>query len=171
MVREGRFREDLFYRLNVVGLHVPPLRDRPGDLPLLLQHFLRTFVPGGAPVPEVTLRAWQALTAYPFLGNVREFAHAIHHAVVLSRGRPIDLEHLPEDIARAASSTSREGGPLRPLSVVLKHAERDHLMKTLAVAGGKRTQAAELLGISRKNLWEKLRAHGISDSDVDDPTS
>jgi transcriptional regulator with PAS, ATPase and Fis domain len=170
-VAEGSFREDLFYRLNVVGLHVPPLRDRPGDLTLLLNHFLRIYLPPRAPLPEVTVRAWQAIAAYPFLGNVREFAHALHHAVVLARGKTIDLEHLPEDVARTAASASRDGGPLRPLAVVLKQVEREHLLKALAVAGGKRTQAAELLGISRKNLWEKLRAHGISDSDVEDPSS
>jgi DNA-binding NtrC family response regulator len=174
-IAEGLFREDLFYRLNVVALHVPPLRERPGDLPLLLAHFLRIHAPPGAEtgaaLPEVSLRAWQALTAYPFLGNVRELGHAVQHAVVLARGKAIDLEHLPDDIARIAESSSPSGGPVRPLAAVLKQAERDHLLKALAVAGGKRTQAADLLGISRKNLWEKLRAHGISDSDVDDATS
>jgi DNA-binding NtrC family response regulator len=168
-IKKGAFREDLYYRLNVVGLHIPPLRDRPGDLPLLFHHFLRSYLPPDAPLPDVTVRAWQALTTYPFLGNVREFAHALHHAVVLARGKTIDLEHLPDDIARTASSTSPDGGPVRPLAVVVKQAEREHLLKALAVARGRRMHAAELLGISRKNLWEKLRAHGISDSDVDDP--
>jgi DNA-binding NtrC family response regulator len=137
-------------------------------LPLLLSHFLRTYLPPGAKLPDVSVRAWQALTTYPFLGNVRELAHAIQHAVILAKGNAIDREHLPDDIAVVASSTSPDGAPLRPLAVVVKQAEREHLLKALAVTGGKRTQAAELLGISRKNLWEKLRAHGISDSDVDD---
>jgi two-component system, NtrC family, response regulator AtoC len=145
---------------------VPPLRDRPGDLPLLVQHFLRAHLPREAPVPEISLRAWQALSAYPFLGNVRELGHAVHHAVVMSRGGPIDLEHLPEDITRAVAPQGTE--PLRPLASVVKHAEREHLLRALAVAGGKRVRAAELLGISRKNLWEKLRAHGLSDSDVEE---
>jgi two-component system response regulator HydG/two-component system response regulator AtoC len=163
---EGLFREDLYYRLNVVTLHVPPLRDRPGDLPLLVQHFLRLHLPAGTPVPEITLRAWQALSAYPFLGNVRELGHAVHHAVVMSRGGRIDLEHLPEDITRAVAPDREEG--LRPLAAVVRQAEREHLLRALAVAGGKRVRAAELLGISRKNLWEKLRAHGLSDSDVEE---
>ncbi len=167
-IAEGPFREDLFYRLNVMGLHIPPLRERPGDLPLLLSHFLKAYLPPGAKLPDVSVRAWQALTTYPFLGNVRELAHAIQHAVILAKGNAIDREHLPDDIAVVASSTSPDGAPLRPLAVVVKQAEREHLLKALAVTGGKRTQAAELLGISRKNLWEKLRAHGISDSDVDD---
>lgn len=165
-VAEGLFREDLYYRLNVVALNVPPLRERPGDLPLLVQHFMRLHLPSGSATPEISLRAWQALSAYPFLGNVRELGHAIQHAVVLSRGGPIDLEHLPDDIVRSVDGQ----GPaaVRPLSAVVRQAEREHICRALAVAGGKRVRAAELLGISRKNLWEKLRAHGLSDSDVDE---
>ncbi len=163
---DGLFREDLYYRLNVVTLHVPPLRDRPGDLPLLVQHFLRMHSPQGAPAPEISLRAWQALSAYPYLGNVRELGHAVHHAVVMSRGGSIDVEHLPEDITRSVSPDRAEA--LRPLAAVVKQAEREHLLRALAVAGGKRVRAAELLGISRKNQWEKLRAHGLSDSDVEE---
>jgi DNA-binding NtrC family response regulator len=168
-IADGLFREDLYYRLNVVGLHIPPLRERPGDLPLLLNHFLRVYLPPNAPLPEITVRAWQALAAYPFLGNVRELGHAVQHAVILSRGGAIDLDHLPDDIVHVAATTGRDGEPVGPLAIVLKRAEREHILRALAVTGGKRTQAAELLGISRKNLWEKLRAHGISDSDVDDP--
>ena len=164
---EGLFREDLYYRLNVVAVHIPALRDRPGDLPLLVNHFLRTHVPSGAPVPDVSLAAWQALAAYPFLGNVRELGHAIHHAVVLSHGATIELEHLPDDLARLAATPDGDK-TVKPLALVVKQAEREHLLRALAIAGGKRVRAAELLGISRKNLWEKLRAHGLSDSDVDD---
>ena len=164
---EGLFREDLYYRLNVVAVHIPALRDRLGDLPLLVNHFLQLHLPPGAPLPDVSLPAWQALAAYPFLGNVRELGHAIHHAVVLSRGATIDLEHLPDDIARLASTANGDKA-IKPLALVVKQAEREHLLRALAIAGGKRVRAAELLGISRKNLWEKLRAHGLSDSDVDD---
>jgi len=163
---EGLFREDLYYRLNVVTLGIPPLRDRQGDLPLLVQHFLRTHLPAGAPAPEISLRAWQALAAHPFLGNVRELGHAIHHAVILSRGGAIDLEHLPEDIVYSVTGDKQEA--FRPLVAVVKQAEREHLCRALALAGGKRVRAAELLGISRKTLWEKLRAQGLSDAGDDD---
>jgi two-component system, NtrC family, response regulator AtoC len=169
-IADGLFREDLFYRLNVVGLHIPPLRERPGDLPLLLHHFLRFYLPPNAELPEISVGAWRALSTYPFLGNVRELGHAVQHAVVLSRGGTIEPEHLPDDITRAATKTDGADS-LAPLGVVVKQAEREHLLKALAMVRGKRTRAAELLGISRKNLWEKLIAHGISDSDVDDPGS
>jgi DNA-binding NtrC family response regulator len=168
-IAEGLFREDLYYRLNVVGLHIPPLRERPGDLPLLLNHFLRHYLRPGDPLPEVSVAAWQALSSYPFLGNVREFGHAIQHAVVLARGSStIELSHLPDDIAHAITPPSPSQAPLRPLSFAVKQAEREHILKALAISQGKRTRAAELLGISRKNLWEKLRAHDLSDSDVED---
>jgi DNA-binding NtrC family response regulator len=112
--------------------------------------------------------AWQALAAYPFPGNVRELSHAIQHAAILSRGATIEREHLPEDIVRVVTGRSPEGQSVTPLAAVLRQAEREHLLKALTVAGGKRARAAELLGISRKNLWEKLRAHDVTDSDLDD---
>jgi DNA-binding NtrC family response regulator len=168
-IADGAFREDLYYRIHAVELHVPPLRERASDLPLLVTHFLRRFTQAGAAVPEVSLGAWRALAAYPFLGNVRELGHAMQHAVLLSRGGTIEVAHLPPDVANAGAAEAAAGGaPLRPLSAVVKQAEREHILRALAVAGGKRVRAAELLGISRKNLWEKLTAHGISDSDLDE---
>ncbi len=167
-IAEGRFREDLFYRLNVVGIHLPALRERSGDVSILVDHFLARFTPAGARIPEISIAAWQALSVYPFPGNVRELEHAIKHAVVLSRGAAIDAAHLPDDIVRVATTTSRGDQTISPLAAVLKQAEREHLLKALAISEGKRARAAELLGISRKNLWEKLRAQGLSDSDFDD---
>ncbi len=164
---EGAFRSDLYFRINGVGLSLPPLRERRSDLPVLLHHFLRRFVSPEQPLPEVSLGAWAALMSYAFPGNVRELAHAIQHAVVLSRGATIDVQHLPEDVL---GSTTAPGPPadVRPLGLELKRFEREYLLRALSAAGRKRSRAAELLGISRKNLWEKLRAHGISDADIDD---
>jgi DNA-binding NtrC family response regulator len=167
-IAEGSFREDLYYRLNVVGLHIPPLRERTGDLPLLVHYFLRYYLPRDVPPPEISVAAWRALSSYPFLGNVRELSHAIQHAVVLGGGQTIETDHLPEDITRLAARREDAGEPL-VLAAILKQAEREHLIRVLAMTGGQRTRAAALLGITRKNLWEKLRAHGISDSDVDEP--
>ena len=103
------------------------------------------------------------LSQYPFPGNVREFAHAIEHAVVLAGGGEIDVEHLPAGITGTLDGTaSPSGGSLRSLGAALKEFEHEYLMRALAQANGKKMKAAEILGISRKNLWEKLRLHGIA---------
>jgi DNA-binding NtrC family response regulator len=162
-IKEGRFREDLYYRLNVLDIEIPPLRDRRGDLPLLLQYFLNKFAqPAKAPA-TISPRAWAVLSQYHFPGNVREFAHAIEHAVVLAGGGEIDVEHLPAGITGTVDGgASNPTGNLRSLSAALKEFEHEYLMRALAQANGKKMKAAEILGISRKNLWEKLRLHGIA---------
>jgi DNA-binding NtrC family response regulator len=167
-VAEGRFREDLYYRLNVLDLLVPPLRERPSDLPLLLEHFLRRFTPAGKARPTVSPTAWMRLSRYAYPGNVRELAHAVERAVVLAAGRDIDLEHLPADISGVSDSPRGAAGGVLPLAAAAREFERDYLARVLELASGKRSRAAELLGISRKNLWEKLRAHGIGQADSDD---
>ncbi len=169
-IAEGRFREDLYYRLNVLDIPIIPLRERRGDLPLLIRSFLEKLTPSDRSLQTLTPRAYSALMEYHFPGNVRELKHAIEHAVVLSRGGEIDLEHLPEDIRGSAviAPNGVGAGKVRPLSIVLKECERDHLMRALDVSKGKKTAAAKLLGISRKNLWEKLRAFDITTSELDD---
>ena len=163
-VAEGLFREDLYYRLNVLNIDIPPLRERKGDLPLLVQYFLKKLGRPGAAAPRVSQAAWTALSQFPFPGNVRQLEHAIQHAVVLAGETDIDIQHLPRDIAHAGDVVLA-GSPLpRPLGAALKEFEREYLLRALAEADGKRTLAAEILGISRKNLWEKLRMHGFSDS-------
>jgi DNA-binding NtrC family response regulator len=162
-IKEGRFREDLYYRLNVLDIEIPPLRERRGDMPLLLQYFLNKFTQPGKQPPAISPRAWAVLSQYHFPGNVREFAHAIEHAVVLANGGEIDVEHLPAGIAGAAEGSGNSAsGSLRSLNAALKEFEREYLLRALAQAGGKKMKAAEILGISRKNLWEKLRLHGIA---------
>jgi len=167
-IGEGRFREDLYYRVNVLDISIPPLRERRGDLPLLLEHFLRQHTPAGQPIPRISPRAWAALSEYAFPGNVRELSHAIEHAIVLSRGREIDLDHLPRDIGGSARYAQRDEASIRPLTVAMKEFEREYLVRTLALARNNRTRAADVLGISRKTLWEKLRFHGLSDAETDE---
>jgi DNA-binding NtrC family response regulator len=156
LVETGRFREDLYLRLRVLDLAIPPLRERRADMPLLVAHFLRRFYPGRVP-PGITPHAWEALMSYPFPGNVRELAHAVERAVVLAHGSEIDVEHLPADIAGTT-----EAEVLRPLPVAMKEFERQYVLRALRISHGARARAAELLGISRKSLWEKLKAYGIS---------
>jgi len=163
-VAEGLFREDLYYRLNVLNIDIPPLRERKGDLPLLVQFFLKKLGKQAGAAPRLSQAAWTALSQFAFPGNVRQLEHAIQHAVVLAGDANIDVQHLPRDIAHAGDIVLAGSPVPRPLGAALKEFEREYLLRALAEADGKRTLAAEILGISRKNLWEKLRMHGFSDS-------
>jgi DNA-binding NtrC family response regulator len=163
-IKTGQFREDLFYRINVIEIPLPPLRERPGDLQLLLRHFVQRFTPPGTLVPSVSAAAWAAMVQYRFPGNVRELSHAVEHAMVLSGGREIDLAHLPPSIVGAHVPRERavDGQPavVRPLHLAVRDFEHEYLLRALKAADGKRNRTAELLGISRKTLWEKLRHNG-----------
>jgi DNA-binding NtrC family response regulator len=156
-VKSGRFREDLYYRLKALRLEVPPLRERSEDIPALVEQFLRTLARGTP--PRVGDDALQALLSYPYPGNVRELKHAVEHALVFAEFNEIRLRHLPEEIA---------GGPTPGLAAppaldqAIREFERQYLIRALTYCGGNRTRTAELLGIARKTLWEKMRAHHIS---------
>ena len=165
-VARGTFREDLYYRLNVLDLIAPPLRERDGDLPLLVEHFLTRFAKDPERPSDISPEAWAALLNYPYPGNVRELEHAIQHAVVLSRGNEIRLEHLPRDVVGGQVARPREADEpeFEPLAGAMRSFERTYLMRALRQSDGHKTKAAALLGISRKNLWEKLKAHGIEDA-------
>jgi DNA-binding NtrC family response regulator len=151
-VAQGLFREDLYYRINVLGVALPPLREREGDLPILIEFFLQGFA-------KTDSSGSRVVPAYPFPGNVRELAHAIEHAVVLAGQGEITIDHLPEAIAEAAPSGSSSssdvilpegaGARVAPLAVALRELEKQHLRRALAATGGKRVKAAEMLGISR----------------------
>lgn len=160
--RAGTFREDLFYRLNVIQLPLPALRDRPGDHVLLVNHFLARLTPEGTPIPSISPAAWKCLSTYPFPGNVRELSHAIEHAIILSDGMEIGVQHLPVSMGGVSSPDECEqpedpSNPIRPLQVAIRDFEHAYLLHALRVTQGKRARTAELLGISRKTLWEKLR--------------
>ncbi len=163
-IKQGLFREDLYYRLNVLDVPIPPLRSRKGDMAILVEHFIKRYGPKDQSPPPISPRAWAALSEYPFPGNVRELEHAIMRALVLCRGQEIDLQFLPDDIAGVDTQTiataPQEGG-IRPLAVAVKEFEKAYLQRALKEAEGKKAKAAELLGISRKNLWEKLKVHEV----------
>jgi DNA-binding NtrC family response regulator len=179
-VAQGLFREDLFYRINVLDVSLPPLREREGDLPLLIEFFLQGFAKtdstGKRVVPSLSPDAYAAISAYRFPGNVRELGHAIEHAVVLAGYGEITLDHLPGAIAEAApagfapppgpTAAGPDGAPVpvAPLAVAAREFEKGHLRRALAATGGKRVKAAELLGISRKSLWEKLRMYELEEA-------
>jgi DNA-binding NtrC family response regulator len=158
-VRAGRFREDLFYRINVVPIPLPPLREREGDVPLLVHHMIERY--GGGREFRVSNATMNLCERYPWPGNVRELENAVQRAIALAGAdRELKREHLlPLDTRwRGATEPADE---VRPLREVLREHEIEHIKIALQNTGGHRTQTAELLGISRKVLWEKLRDFGI----------
>jgi two-component system response regulator HydG/two-component system response regulator AtoC len=164
LIAQGRFREDLFYRLKVLTIELAPLRERRGDLPLLVQHFLRRFDNAGNPPLSIAPRAWAALTEYAFPGNVRELEHALQHAAIMavSRASPeIDIEDLPPEFAGSDYGTSAQGEQFRPLRAAIGDFEREYLGRALEMVKGKKAKAAQLLGVSRKALWKKLTVLGL----------
>ncbi|TAJ02279.1 MAG: sigma-54-dependent Fis family transcriptional regulator, partial [Planctomycetota bacterium] len=160
-VRAGRFREDLYYRIHVVPVLLPPLREREGDVALLAEHLIGRH--GGGKTWKLSEATRNALERYPWPGNVRELENAIQRAIALG-GADGELarEHLLPLDTRWRGATE-PAGEVRPLQDVLREAEREHIARALSVTGGHRTQTAELLGISRKVLWEKLRDLGLDD--------
>jgi DNA-binding NtrC family response regulator len=159
MVAEGRFREDLYYRIKVFELHLPTLRERLADLPLLVEQFLREFRPGESEPPVLSPAAWAALRDYAFPGNVRELRHAIQHASILARGHEIDLVHLPPELA--GKREANDGTSPRSLGEAMRQYEKEIIVRTIRGTGEQRQRAAKLLGISRKSLWKKLTKYGL----------
>lgn len=164
-VRAGRFREDLFFRLNVLPLRLPPLRERPEDIPLLTEHFLRRFAAEtGRPVRQIAPPALDCLMAYRWPGNVRELEHAIERAVLLSQGETLEVGDLPPAV-QGGGGQGVEEAPLRLRDAVARlnaDLERGLIRRALARTGGNRTEAAVLLGISRRALLYKLKEYGIA---------
>jgi len=160
-VATGRFREDLYYRLKVVTLRIPPLRERPEDIPLLAEHYLERFAAEhGRELPRLAADATAALTAYAWPGNVRELRNTIEKMVVLSRSERLTARDVPANIRDAVKSDT--GVTLRTpvlASGSLAETERRKIMAVLEKNGGNRTRAAEELGISRRTLHRKLREY------------
>ena len=154
-VAEGRFREDLYFLLSTVDLAVPPLRERKGDLPLLVNHFLERLTPPGLVPPGVSPTAWGALEAYDFPGNVRELARVVEHAMVLAHGSEIDREHLLPSRSPVAASTAPERSPR--LAVALERQfEREYVRRAVAICDGDLDRAAGMLGLPPESLTRKL---------------
>lgn len=155
-IEEGTFRQDLYFRLNVVGLSLPPLRARKGDIPLLALHFLaKSASKMGKPVVEITPEAFECLLAHSFQGNVRELENIIDRGVALSTGTAITRDLLPPEIVKSGDENPDPSleGRIRTLAEV----EARHIKRVLEHTDGNRLKAAELLGIDRVSLWRKLR--------------
>ena len=155
LIAQGEFREDLFYRINVVPLNVPPLRRRLEDIPLIAHHGIqRIALKSGKPITGVTPGAMERLLAYPWPGNVRELINAVEYAFVLCPGGLIAAEHLPPKIAGGESAPAHRRG--RP------SLDRQHLVEVLRQCGGNQSQAARVLGVSRVTVWKRIKDYGIN---------
>ncbi len=161
-VRAGRFREDLFYRINVVPIRIPPLRDRIEDVPLLADHFLRTYCSRHSKVVEgITDAAIELMGRYAWPGNVRELENAIERAVVLCRGNRIDVEDLPQELRTPQAAMGRQ--VVFSVGVRLDEVERRMITETLNFTRGDKRLAADLLGIATRTIYRKLEAGLVHD--------
>jgi transcriptional regulator with PAS, ATPase and Fis domain len=160
LAAEGRFRSDLFYRLSVIVIRIPPLRERREDLIPLMAHFLRKH---GERLGKADVRigpeALDAMMAYSWPGNVRELENAVERALVLGQKPVIGLEDLPESLWSAPPIVEENTG-----MTSVAHVEREHILKTLRAVAGNKAAAARLLGVDRKTLYRKLKAYRIEES-------
>lgn len=163
MVAQGGFREDLWFRINVVTCELPPLRQRQDDIPILLARFARDAARrNGRPAPAIEDEATRAALSHGWPGNIRELINRIDRAVALASGPSIGRSDLfPESLAVESADAGGLVSANRTLGEVREAAERDHIVRMLARAEGSTTAAAELLGVSRTTLWEKMRRYGI----------
>ncbi|MEZ5312356.1 MAG: sigma 54-interacting transcriptional regulator [Thermoanaerobaculia bacterium] len=168
-IERGEFREDLYYRLSVFEIHLPPLRERPDDILVLAEAFLEEIGASiGRPAAGISEDAREQLLAHSWPGNVRELRNAIERAVILCRGGLVTREHLPLSLARPVAQTVAIAAPPAadfPVEgVALGAVERELLQKALARAGNNKSRAAKLLGLSRGQLYSLLRRHGLTDA-------
>ncbi|MDQ7052470.1 MAG: sigma 54-interacting transcriptional regulator [candidate division KSB1 bacterium] len=160
MVEEGRFRSDLYYRLNVIQINLPRLRNRQEDIPILAQHFVKKYAARlQKAVDEISAEALQALYAYPWPGNVRELENAIEHAVAMAIGPSIELHDLPIHLQQARTSEPCDNH--RASRMTLKEMEKHYIRETLEDCGWNYEMASRILGIGRTTLWRKLREYQI----------
>lgn len=167
-IEDGRFRQDLYYRLNVVTLRMPSLRERRDDIPLLADHFLKIYADKNRRlIKGFTPRALDMMMRYDWPGNVRELENLVERAVILGRGDMITHEELPDvvkgpDSADAAPAGYAPPTPGLPPARSLKEMEKEMILKTLDETDGNRTRAADILGISRRTLQLKLKEYGVN---------
>ena len=159
-IEDGEFREDLYYRLKVIPIHIPPLKERKEDIPLLVDYFIKRFNKKLSRLVEITTEALKCLTDYDFPGNVRELENIIERSVALSTSDTINAYDIVMAVEKDGFISLRDED-IPSLKDVISKTEMTHLMKVLEKTNWNRIKAAKILGISRKNLWEKLKAYNI----------
>jgi transcriptional regulator with PAS, ATPase and Fis domain len=164
-VAKGQLRQDLYFRLNVFHIHLPPLRDHKEDLPLLVEHMLRDInVKHGKQVRGVNAEVMELFSSYTWPGNVREVRNILERAAIVCDRDLIGRPHLPDDFGRAPVAADSELSTLRfPLGTTVDAAERALILQTLAANNNNKTRAAELLGISLKTLHNKLKEYAAAE--------
>lgn len=161
-IAAGRFREDLFYRLNVVTLTLPPLRDRTEDIPLLANHFLKLFSQkNNREITGLTPRALDRLLHHDWPGNVRELMNVVERGVVLSRGEYFDEEDLPRGLTGQSQAPEKAMESVSSGGTSLEEVEQATILRTLEAAGGNKSETARRLGITRRTLHQKLKKYGM----------
>lgn len=164
LVAKRRFREDLFYRLNVLRIALPPLKDRRPDLPLLISHILRRLCAARAvPAPSIAQDAMKRLLAYDYPGNVRQLENILEHALTTCRGDTVRMDHLPEYLHQKAHHPPSSGDGLTAVRETATHQERQTILAALARCGGHRGKAAAALGMARTTLWRKMKKLGLTE--------
>jgi DNA-binding NtrC family response regulator len=162
-IRTGGFREDLYYRLNVLPIMLPPLRDRGEDIPLLLEHFFQKTAGPTKRVPAIAEDAWKALLSYQYPGNVRQLANIVERLTVICQEGKISVSDLPQEVRGEASPAAPSLGQLKELpqaGVSLREVERELILKTLNLTAGNKQAAAKMLGITRRLLYLRLAEYG-----------
>jgi DNA-binding NtrC family response regulator len=156
-LESGQFRSDLYYRLSTVTLAVPPLRERPADIPLLVKHFLsRAAAEAGRPLPEIDSEVMARLLRYDWPGNARELQNAIRRGVILARNNLLTIKELPPKVADLDISQSKVLGEALEKRLSLDQLEHDYIQAVLDAVNGNKTEAANILQIDRKTLYRKL---------------
>ncbi|MFM1936641.1 MAG: hypothetical protein RI990_1600 [Planctomycetota bacterium] len=162
LVREGKFREDLYYRIRGAEIVVPPLRDRREDIPLLVNHAAGRFAADmGRPRPEVPQPVMMRLVGYDWPGNVRELFNAVHRMVAVAQGAELSLRDVPPEVRASDDGNDAQGGVGSLAGVGLDRLEREAIRQTLAMTAGNREQAAQMLGIGERTLYRKLKEYGL----------
>ncbi len=159
-IKEGSFREDLYYRLNVLNIELPPLRQRRQDIPVLAEHFLARFR-GKKNISGFTTQTLAVLQTYSWPGNIRELENVIQRAVILARGKEIEPADLPPNVVSSTADPRSGSYVLPPEGINLEHVERDLIVQSLEQSGHNQTKAAKLLGITRSALIYRMQKHGI----------
>ena len=169
-IRAGRFREDLYFRLNVIPFHVPPLRERPEDVPLLARHFMQALsAEHGRRPREIAPEVLERLSRLPWPGNVRELRNTIERLVIMAPGERIEVRHLPPSLgegtgAAPGADDSAEGVALAadgPLAAAREEFEKRYILRRYRESGGNMSRTADALGVERSNLYRKMKAYGL----------